>query len=800
MNRTLTSDTICFDAPATEWLEALPVGSGRLGGMVFGGICHETVCINEDTLWCGKPETGDGVFRPKDNGRRPGEWAAQVAEASRSRKYVAAYDIALEVLSTGGDTKPYSFFGNLTIDIQNSDGQNQDSSEACVTGYRRFLDMSDATVRSEYTDGGNRIVRCCYASVPDDCIVYEIYSQKPINISIGMNGGCLTEVCKRNGTLTGFGHCYANSPDEKDNVIKYAGSAGIFTNKALGPCVEAEGVTTATVILRVVTNYRSIIENGDTSAPDATGCAVEYLPERLFERHLEEYTQYYNRVRLELGEENTIYSTLFNYGRYLMISASRTGSQPANLQGIWNNSLTPPWNGNYTININTQMNYWLTGPCALHEMTEPLLNMMEELCESGKRTAREYYGVEGTCAFHNTNLWRKSTSAWGSPMWNCWPLGSQWLCRNLFEECLFSQDYEFMLRTEKVMRENLRFCLNMAVKTPKGFALCPGTSPENEFWWRDDSPEISLNGVHVNHPKSWDDWMAISDDGCRKVAVAEYSENENAIFRNLCRDYIDLCEMIDARSAEAERADNEGVCRNPLCESSIYRQAEKILPEIIPVQTDSRGRIMEWNEEMPECDEHHRHLSHLYELHPGRGITEKDKELFTAVRKSLESRGDEGTGWSLAWKLLMWARMKDGAHEEGLLRMFVRSLGAGPVAYGGGGGIYPNMFCAHPPFQIDGNYGISAGIAEMLVQSHEDYIHILPALPPSWKKGSVKGLKCRGGLTVDVAWDGGTGEGQVKVDFDRSTSEIYKSRDIKYRIGNGPVLTETRGRNERDNL
>lgn len=798
MGRIITSDTIGFDEPAKQWLEALPIGSGRLGGMVWGGITKEIISINEDTLWCGKPETKDNVYRAKDNGSNVGEWAREVTKAAKNREYVKAFDLAMDALSQGGDSRPYSTFGDLIIEISNSEAEDKGSEGTELENardYKRYLNMKTAAIITEYTLGGNRIERKCFASVPDDCIVCEVVSKQPINISIGMQGGCITDVAEKDDSLVGEGRCYTHTPDEGGNAIKFVGRAGIYTDEANSKgSTSVTGVTKARIIFNAVSNYREVIggvnsgksADTDIEAPQITDCKLNNVPE-MYERHIAEYQPYYERVRLKLEEENTIYETLFNYGRYLMIAASRPGSQPANLQGVWNNMLTPPWNCTYTININTEMNYWLTGPCGLHEMAEPLLMMMEGLCESGKVTAHNFYGVEGTCSFHNTNLWRKSTVAWGNPMWNCWSLGSQWLCRNLFEECLYTNDYEYMVRSEKVLRENLRFCLNMAVKTDKGYALCPGTSPENEFWWKDDSPEISLSGKHVNHPKSWDDWMAPSDDGCRKVAVGEYSENENAIFRNLCRDYIELCEMIDKSADSAGSTVSADENELPLCGGSIYKKAKEILPEIVPVQIDSRGRIMEWNEEMPECDEHHRHLSHLYELHPGRGITENDTELFTAVRKSLESRGDEGTGWSLAWKLLMWARMKDGEHEEGLLRMFARPVGADPVNYTGGGGIYPNMFCAHPPFQIDGNYGFSAGVAEMLVQSHEDYIHILPALPPSWKKGSVKGLRCRGGVSVDISWDGDN----VKVDFHESdlyTGATQIRRTVRYRIGNGPVL------------
>lgn len=784
MNRALTSDKIIFDAPAAQWHDAFPIGNGRLGGMVFGSFANEKISINEDTLWCGEPETSDNIEKLDDST----EWTKVVTALARKRKYVAAHDRAMKALSGGADVRPYSFFGNLLIDIVPSEGKGETvhTSRLEYTGYSRCLDMSTATVTTECCLNGNRVVRRCYASCPDDAIIYEISSDRPVDVKIDFEGGCLSKVKPTDSFITAIGHCYSNDPSEPGNAVRYAGVSGIYTDDDDESHAEVSGVTHAMIVFRAASNYRAIMEAcGRSSLEERAGrdysrvlsddellslCKITKPDKSIYDRHLDEFRQFYDRVRLTLSEENTIYTTLFNFGRYLMISASRPGCEAANLQGIWNNLLTPPWSSNYTLNINTEMNYWLTGPCDLHEMAEPLLRLAEKLCEGGRHTAKNFFAAEGTCSFHNSNLWGKTAVAWGSPMWNCWYLGSQWLCRNLFEECLFSGDYEYMIRTEKVMRENIKFCFDMSTETDRGIALCPGTSPENEFWWRDDSPEIALTGTHVNHPKTWDDWMAPSDDGCRKVAVGVYSENANAIFRNLCRDYIELCERLDC-------SDRNG----HYCDNAEYIRAKDILPRIVPVRLDSKGRIMEWNEEMPECDVHHRHLSHLYELHPGRGITSEDAELFEAVRNSLLSRGDEGTGWSLAWKLLMWARMKDGSHEEGLLKMFIRHVEAGPNPYMGGGGIYRNLFCAHPPFQIDGNFGFSAAVAEMLVQSHEDYIHILPALPPSWNRGSVTGLRCRGQISVNISWE----DGRVSVNFEPKT--YPDGRAIRYRIGDGEI-------------
>lgn len=794
MTRTTEPNRIIFDSPASCWHEALPVGNGRLGAMVFGGRDHEILTINEDTLWCGEPETEKNATKPVLNrGNSASEQLAEISRLASERKYVEAHDLAYAAFEGSRDTSPYSCFGNLTIDIRNTDGEGDDGKGL----FNRFLDMSRGICETEFELGSNRIIRKTYASAPADCIITSIKAERPIDVSLGFDSGCLTDVRRENDMLIAEGHCYAHDPLEGGSVIRYAGAAHVYCKGTVGNRRSPNGVTEAVVIFTAKTNYQAIRDalnsGADYEAAAYAGAkglvdecievirsaSVEMIKsvgdtDRLLEDHLADFTKLYDRVKLEIPKEQSIYCTLFNYGRYLMITASREGTQPANLQGIWNNLLTPPWNCNYTVNINTEMNYWLIGPCNLHETAGPLLTMMEELCETGRQTAKDYYNAEGTCSFHNVNMWRKSSPAAGNPMWNFWPLGSQWLCRNLFEECLFTGDPEYTVRTEKVMRENLRFCLSIARQTKDGLAITPGTSPENEFWWRDDSPEIAKSGHHVSHPKAWDDWMALSEDGCRKIAVGEYSENENAIFRNLCRDYIDICSMLDELKVENENADYS-------YDTNLCERAREALTQIVPVQIDSRGRVMEWNEEMPEADEHHRHLSNLYELHPGRGITEADPRLYEAVRQSLLVRGDEGTGWSLAWKLLMWARMKDGEHEEGLLKMFTRHVEAVPM-WGQGGGIYYNLFCAHPPFQIDGNYGFTAGVAEMLVQSHEDYIHILPALPPSWNRGSVTGLKARGNITVDITWNNGS----VDVKFHGESG-----KKLRYRIFGGEIMEKT---------
>ena len=374
------------------------------------------------------------------------------------------------------------------------------------------------------------------------------------------------------------------------------------------------------------------------------------------------------------------------------------------------------------------MNYWPAGPCNLAEMGEPLLKLCKEMAADGKETAENYFGAKGACSFHNVDLWRKTTPADGRAQWNFWPLGYAWLCRNLYDQYLFTEDKEYLEEIYPILKENVRFCVETVVQTGNGYAASPATSPENEFFFEKE-----------------------------RLTVAQYTENENAIIRNLLRDYLEASQLLGIKEELTE-------------------QAELVRAQMVPTAIGSERQILEWNEEFEEVDQHHRHLSHLYELHPGRGITEKTPELYEAARASLLRRGDEGTGWSLAWKILMWARMKDGAHVGELLDHILHLVEPDEAMQVMGGGVYANLLCAHPPYQIDGNFGYTAGVAEALLQSHAGVIHILPALPRKWEKGEVTGLKARGDITVDISWENGKAEAQLYSDTDKN---------IVVRIGKG---------------